>query len=216
MRGSSTPGLAHYRDADLTLDELVRAATRLLRRLDLHPGDGRVAETIDARGVRYYQAIGVLDRPVRYDGRRAVYGYRHLLQLLSAKRLQQEGHPLQLIQRALAGRQTERLERALAAMLSPGGERPPLDLTVGGPDAERAVLPSDLRRPEDVSNLEPTEGRASESPVVRAAGAPRQPSSATSMVAAKVAPGVTVTIDPAVVAEPERLIEMIARALARG
>jgi hypothetical protein len=57
--------------------------------------------------------MGVIDRPVRYDGRRAIYGYRHLLQLLCVKKLQQEGHPLQLIQRTLAGRSTAALERAL-------------------------------------------------------------------------------------------------------
>src|SRR5512135_1920463 len=92
--------LDRYRDAELTLGDLVAAAARLLRRLDVRPDDGRVALEPDARGVRYYQGIGVLDRPTRYDGRRAIYGFRHLLQLLAVKRLQQEGHPLHLIQQS--------------------------------------------------------------------------------------------------------------------
>ncbi len=112
----SIPVLERYRDRELTLDGLVEAAGRSLRQSGLQPDDGRVADGVDARGVRYYQTIGVIDRPVRYDGRRAVYGYRHLVQLLAVKKLQQEGHPLPLIQRALAGRSTEVLEQALGVV----------------------------------------------------------------------------------------------------
>jgi DNA-binding transcriptional MerR regulator len=105
--------LDRYRAAEFSLDELAAAAGRLLRRLAVRPGDGRVSEVPDERAIRFYQTAGVVDRPTRYDGRRAVYGYRHLLQLLAVKRLQQEGRPLALIQRGLAGRSTDELERAL-------------------------------------------------------------------------------------------------------
>jgi hypothetical protein len=91
--------LDRYRTAEFSLEELAAAAGRLLRRLDLRPGDGRVTGTPDERSIRFYQAAGLVDRPTRYDGRRAVYGFRHLVQLLAVKRLQQEGHPLALIQR---------------------------------------------------------------------------------------------------------------------
>ena len=161
-----------YRDAELTLEELVAAASRLLKRLDLRPDDGRVAAAPDARGVRYYQGIGVLDRPLRYDGRRAVYGFRHLLQLLAVKQLQQEGHPLHLIQQSLAGRPTAALEQALATMLA-GGE-------------------SDRGR----------------EPQARAAGP------VAALTAARLAPGVTITVDPSVVADPDALIARIAATLA--
>src|SRR5512139_1332136 len=114
--------LDRYRNAELTLEELAAAAARLLRRLDVRPDDGRIAPAPDARGIRYYQTVGVLDRPVRYDGRRAIYGFRHVLQLLVVKRLQQEGHPLHLIQQSLAGRPTDALEQALSAMLGGSGE----------------------------------------------------------------------------------------------
>jgi len=117
MAGVPTP-LNAYRNAELSLEALVDTAVLLLRRLEVHPGDGRVAEVPDARGVRYYQTIGVVDRPLRYDGRRAVYGFRHVLQLLAVKQLQQEGHPLSLIQQSLAGCPTAVLEQAIGALLS--------------------------------------------------------------------------------------------------
>jgi DNA-binding transcriptional MerR regulator len=171
MAADASP-LDRYRDAELTLEDLVAAAARLLKRLGLRSDDGRVAVAPDARGVRYYQGIGVLDRPLRYDGRRAVYGFRHLLQLLAVKQLQQEGHPLHLIQQSLAGRPAAALEQALGTMLAGGGS-----------------------------------GRGPE-PKARAA----EPVAA--LVAARLALGVTVTVDPTVVADPDALIAHIAAILA--
>jgi DNA-binding transcriptional MerR regulator len=122
---AASPQLDRYRAAEFSLEELAAAAGRLLRRLDLRPGDGRVAGTPDERSIRFYQTAGLVDRPARYDGRRAVYGFRHLVQLLAVKRLQQEGHPLALIQRALAGRGTEELEGALEQPRTRTQTRPP-------------------------------------------------------------------------------------------
>ncbi len=173
----SPASLDRYRDEELSLETLAEAVGRLLRRIDLRPIDGRIAADVDARGIRYYQTLGILDKPVRYDGRRAVYGYRHLLQLLAVKKLQQEGHPLQLIQRTLAGRPTERLEEAIRALVpGAGGSEDP-------PHAERHK----------------SEERA----------ATRR-----HLVAAQVAPGVTLTVDSSVVADPEAVIALIERALA--
>ncbi len=121
---AASPQLDRYRAAEFSLDELAAAAGRLLRRLDVRPVDGRVAGTPDGRSIRFYQTAGLLDGPARYDGRRAVYGFRHLVQLLAVKRLQQEGHPLALIRRALAGRGTEELEVALEP-LQARTQRPP-------------------------------------------------------------------------------------------
>jgi DNA-binding transcriptional MerR regulator len=187
-----------YRDAELTLDDLVVAAARLLRRLDLRPGDGRVAPAPDARGVRYYQGIGVLDRPLRYDGRRAVYGFRHLLQLLAVKQLQQEGHPLHLIQQSLAGRPTATLEQALGTMLT-------------GRESGRSREPQAwAAEPMAALAVEPVAALAGE--LIHAAG-PRAAEPA-ALVAARLAPGVTITVDPSVVANPDALIAHIAATLA--
>jgi len=182
VTGSSSP-LGRYRDQELTLDGLAEAAAQWLRRLGLRPDDGRVAEGIDARGIRYYQTVGVIDRPVRYDGRRAVYGYRHLLQLLCVRKLQQEGHPLQLIQQALAGRPTDKLERALAATAN---VRP------------TAIRRGPIRLPA-LSERNRVEGR-------ELAATPQ-------LIAAQVAPGVTITIDTAMVKDPEAVVAAVEGAL---
>ncbi len=188
MAAAASP-LDRYRNAELTLEDLVTAAARLVKRLDVRPDDGRVAVEPDARGVRYYQGIGVLDRPLRYDGRRAVYGFRHLLQLLAVKRLQQEGHPLHLIQQSLAGRPTAALEQALATMLAGGHPG-----AAHGPDSEDTPTPMRL---------------AAEPPVAAAATGPA------ALIAARVSPGVTITIDPALVPDPDTVIAHIAATLAQ-
>ncbi len=181
---SNPADIDNYRDHELTLDALAGAASRLLRRLDLRAGDGRVADRLDARGIRYYQTLGVVDKPLRYDGRRAVYGYRHLLQLLAVRKLQQEGHPLQVIQQALAGRSTETLEQALTAAAEAH--------TTG-----QSAAPITEVRLRDV--------RTDDKEMV---GTQR-------LVAAHVAPGVIVTVDPTVVADPDGLIGKVKEVLAR-
>ncbi len=153
--------LTQHRDTEFSLAALAETATAWLARLP-EADDGRVAATIDGRGVRYYQSIGVCDRPLRYDGRAAVYGYRHLLQILCAKALQAQGHSLAQVQRALAGAALPTLEAAAAD-------------AVGGPAPEPA-------------------------PAHRA------------LVAAEIAPGVTVTLDPTRVADVEALLARLTRA----
>jgi DNA-binding transcriptional MerR regulator len=202
--------LDRYRDAELTLEDLAETAVRLLKRLEVRSDDGRIAPAPDVRSVRYYQTIGVVDRPIRYEGRRAVYGFRHLLQLLAVKQFQQEGHSLHLIQRSLAGCPTPVLEEALGTVLS--GLGPP-------PDPERAavsrsrhdVLPS--RVPS--STAERT-GRLASGPAPKpAAPVPTpQPATPTPLIAARVAPGVTVTIDPVLISNPDGVLTRVAAALA--
>jgi DNA-binding transcriptional MerR regulator len=65
--------------------------------------DARVSAAPDARTVRYYTTLGLLDRP-RIEGRQARYGERHLLQLLAIKALQAFDLPLAAIQQRLYGR----------------------------------------------------------------------------------------------------------------
>jgi DNA-binding transcriptional MerR regulator len=143
--------------------------------------------------VRYYQTLGLVDKPLHYDGRRAIYGYRHLLQLLAVKRLQQEGNPLHLIQRALAGRPTHALEQALAIMLG------------GKTDAPRAHQP--LR----AGNLAAATGRLA-APAMPPPAAARGPEFA-GLVAARLAPGITLVVDPEVVQDPSPLISALAEFL---
>ena len=100
--------------ADLSLDELVEQVERRLQRLGIEGGspDGRVAPVPDARTVRYYTTLGLVDRP-RIVGREARYERRHALQLAAIKRLQAEGARLADVQRQLYGRSDAELEGLL-------------------------------------------------------------------------------------------------------
>jgi DNA-binding transcriptional MerR regulator len=93
---------------DVSLESLVELASPLLAGLPVE--DQRVQITPDARTVRYYQTAGLLDRPVRYDGRVARYGRRHLLQLVAIRILQSGGLSLAQIQTRLAGATNAELE----------------------------------------------------------------------------------------------------------
>jgi len=64
---------------------------------------GRVRAVPDTRTIRYYTTVGLLDRPESMRGRTALYGHRHLLQLVAIKRLQSSGVTLTEVQESLLG-----------------------------------------------------------------------------------------------------------------
>jgi len=104
-------------DAALTLDELSLEVSRLLEEKALleAQADGRVAAAPDARTVRYYGTLGLVDRPSIVE-REARYGRRHVLQLVAVKALQARGLPLAEIQARLYGRSNSELETLLSAV----------------------------------------------------------------------------------------------------
>lgn len=109
-----------------TLAELAELAARALSAGQVRAASGRVTAVPDARVIRWYATIGLLDRPTIGAGRLARYGVRHLLQLVAVKRLQAQGLPLARIQQRLAGATDEQL-RAVAALpegLTDVGARP--------------------------------------------------------------------------------------------
>jgi DNA-binding transcriptional MerR regulator len=109
------------------LDELSARAEARLAELGLRASaDGRVAPALDPRTVRYYQSLGILDRPQSYSGHKARYGSRHLLQLLAVKALQQYRLSLAEIQERLYGRSDAELEAvvSMAAASVPKGAHP--------------------------------------------------------------------------------------------
>jgi len=75
--------------------------------------DARVTTTIDARLVRYYQALGIVSAPLGYVGRAAEYGEKHAHQIAVAKALQGQGLTLAQVKATIEGRD----ERALRAVL---------------------------------------------------------------------------------------------------
>ena len=84
-------------ESSWTLSELVGEVEARLRALP-PPKNGQVRAVPDDRTVRYYGTIGLLDRPLAMRGRTALYGVRHLAQVVAIKRLQTAGKSLGEIQ----------------------------------------------------------------------------------------------------------------------
>jgi len=94
-----------------TLDQLVGLVAEALATDGVHAPNGRVREVPDARSLRWYATIGLLDRPSTFRGRTALYGPRHLLQAVAVKRRQAEGMALAQIQVELSGATDATLHR---------------------------------------------------------------------------------------------------------
>ncbi|HSO53887.1 MAG TPA: MerR family transcriptional regulator [Actinomycetes bacterium] len=116
-----------------TLDELAERVDAALAVGYAGQSSGRVRAVPDRRAIRWYTTIGLIDRPVAHRGRTALYGPRHLLQLVAVKRLQAKGLPLVAIQQELAGATDTQLARvahpapasaAPLAALAPSGDGP--------------------------------------------------------------------------------------------
>jgi DNA-binding transcriptional MerR regulator len=87
-----------------TIQELETAVEEALANAGYQdPSNRQIRSIPDTRTIRYYTTIGLIDRPVEMRGRTALYGFRHLLQLVAIKRLQAEGESLQAIQQKLTG-----------------------------------------------------------------------------------------------------------------
>ena len=108
----------------MLLDELSgRVARELLDRSLLGAApDARVSAAPDARTVRYYTTLGLLDRP-RIEGRQAHYGERHVLQLLAIKALQAFDQPLAEIQRRLYARSDGELKALVESLAAKAREQ---------------------------------------------------------------------------------------------
>ena len=91
-----------------------------------YPGapNGRVRDVPDRRSVRWYTTTGLVDRPAAMRGRHALYGPRHLLQIVAVKRRQAQGHTLAAIQAELHGAADDTLAevaRVPSSLLPAGG-----------------------------------------------------------------------------------------------
>jgi DNA-binding transcriptional MerR regulator len=75
---------------------------------------GRVRDVPDLRTIRYYTTLGLLDRAAAMRGRTALYGPRHLLQLVAVKRLQARGLSLAAVQERVVGLSDASLRRLAA------------------------------------------------------------------------------------------------------
>ena len=100
----------------MTLEELLQQAAGMIAKSGLNAAqdDARVSSVPDARTIRYYATLGLLDRPKIVE-REAQYNRRHLLQIVAIKALQTDSLPLARIQERLYGRTDAELEALIAA-----------------------------------------------------------------------------------------------------
>jgi DNA-binding transcriptional MerR regulator len=96
-----------------TLAELADACAAALDALGIAARNGQVRDRPDARTIRYYTSLGLVGRPAEMTGRTALYGDRHLLQVLAVKAMQARGASLTEVQRILVGASTDELRSAI-------------------------------------------------------------------------------------------------------
>lgn len=99
---SSTPPSAQP-EPPWTLKQLTAQVALALSEADVDQHSGRVRDIPNARTIRYYGTLGLVDKPSAFRGRTALYTRRHLLQLVAIKRLQAQGTSLDAIQAQLTG-----------------------------------------------------------------------------------------------------------------
>lgn len=94
-----------YESSELVrLEQLALLCQKLAEHLGLaDTTNQRVQWVLQPRLIRYYTTLGLLDRPAEMRGRTAFYSRRHLLQVLTIKRLQQQGKSLEEVQQQLLG-----------------------------------------------------------------------------------------------------------------
>ena len=80
-------------EAPWTLSELAEEVAAVLRGYEA-AANGQVRAVPDERSIRYYTTLGLLDRPAAMRGRTALYGKRHLAQVVAIKRMQAAGRSL--------------------------------------------------------------------------------------------------------------------------
>jgi len=170
------------------LDELVQRSRYLLALLPSGEGGSRrVRWQPDARLVRYYTTLGLLDRPVELRGRTAYYHDRHLLQLLAIKTLQALGLSLQTVQTKLAGMPDAELAQQIGL---PPDWAEQLAATGAAPMVSRIAEPvPTLSNPARFWEHAPAES----TPVGSLAPAPALP--ITELLAMTLTPGVQLLID---------------------
>ena len=125
----------------LNLDELAAAANDLLPRF-LPDNKARRGE-VNPRLVRHMASLGLVDEPLRM-GREARYVRRHLLQILTARRLMAEGLSTVAVKKLVEGAADARLESLLRGEASWSDDRQ-VDRQAGAPEMAISMeMPSPL------------------------------------------------------------------------
>ncbi|MBI4861786.1 MAG: MerR family transcriptional regulator [Candidatus Riflebacteria bacterium] len=97
-----------------TMDELIEHVREGVLRLVVS-GQSRykVTDVPDARTVRYYISMGLVDQPTGKRGTFALYSGMHLLQILAIKKLQAQYLTIRKIQELIHGRSPDELQELL-------------------------------------------------------------------------------------------------------
>ena len=98
-----------------TIDELTDRVADALQEQGVVQESRRVSEAPSKRTIRYYATHGLVDKPKDFEGRTAIYGPRHLWQVVAVKRLQGRGLKLDEIQDRLAGATAEEIAEIAGA-----------------------------------------------------------------------------------------------------
>lgn len=102
-------------DRVFPIEDLRTLVARALAAAKYAPGESKRVRAIpDTRTIRYYTTLGMIDRPAQMQGRLALYGQKHVLQIVAIKRLQAQGEPLAQIQQKLVGATTKKLTQIAA------------------------------------------------------------------------------------------------------
>ena len=91
--------------------ELAETAERFLRESGQTQGKGTVADYPNERTVRYYISSGLLTSASEKRGLKSVFGYEHLLKLLTIKKLQADGLPISVIKDLISDKSIRDLEK---------------------------------------------------------------------------------------------------------
>ncbi|SNT46706.1 MerR HTH family regulatory protein [Actinomadura meyerae] len=164
-----------------TIGELAERASAALAAEGATQVSGRVRDLPNARLIRWYTTIGLIDPPLGRRGRTALYGPRHLLQLVAVKRRQAEGRSIAEIQLELAAAPDETLARIAALPETALPETasapaaPAAPATPGAPASGAPAPPTDHRTSTPTEGESPATITSAEDP----ATAPSKPSDTT-------------------------------------
>lgn len=109
-----------------TIEELARRVAEALASTGTTQTKRQVSEAPTVRTIRYYADLGLLDAPSARHGLWAMYGERHLVQLLAIKRLQADGLSLDEVRARMAAagpRQLQQLGRIDSRTFKGEGQR---------------------------------------------------------------------------------------------
>jgi DNA-binding transcriptional MerR regulator len=152
-------------DPSWTLAELVAEVAARISALPA-PKNGQVRAVPDDRTVRYYAAIGLLDRPGAMRGRTALYGLKHVAQVVAIKRLQTMGRSLSEIRElwpTLDDRTLARMSGVDLGVVPKPSARAAFWKAEGAP-ADAADAAASGAKPPELGPVAPAEAAAGQAP----------------------------------------------------